>query len=102
MVKTLKKYNRQTCRMMADRLMRESERIYKRGLVDWKGEADMIKMTKNDYADKKAIAKFLRAGNIKDAEILVSNLDTCAREDVPQSVWDWFQEWVQYTFYKEI
>lgn len=62
------------------------------GLDCWKGEADMIEMTRADCKDYRAIAKLLREFKIEEARSMSGSLDTAARECIPDSVWDAMEE----------
>lgn len=58
------------------------------GLECWKGEEDMIEMVRGDAADYREIAKLLRAFKIEEALEKSRSLDTAAREEIPETVWD--------------
>ena len=57
------------------------------GLECWKGEADMIAMTRADCKDYREIGRLLRTESCEAAFKLARSLDTSARECVPEEVW---------------
>jgi len=61
------------------------------GLECWKGEADMIDMTRGDCKDYREIGRLLRTKGAAPAFKLARSLDTSARECVPDEVWDAMQ-----------
>ncbi len=62
------------------------------GLVKFKNDKDMIKVHKEDAADMRQVALFLRMGNVKEAFKLSCSLDTIIREEIPVDVWKFMRE----------
>jgi len=58
------------------------------GLDHWKGQPDMIAMTRGDAKDYRMIGSLLRTKGAKEALELARSLDTAARDCVPDQVWD--------------
>ena len=73
----------------------------KEGLEIWKGEPDMIAMTRGDAKDYRTIARFLRTSSAERALEKAQSLDTAAREYIPDEVWNALQSNDEYTRYTE-
>lgn len=74
---------------MADRLIRHTDRVVKRGLRTFKGEKDMEEMYLADQLDYLGIAMMIRKNHIAAAWECANRLDTAARDEIPATVWDW-------------
>lgn len=71
------------------------------GLETWKGEDDMIAMVRGDAKDYRTIARFLRTSSAERAFEKCRDLDTAARECIPESVWYALEADEEYREYTE-
>jgi hypothetical protein len=71
------------------------------GLETWKGEDDMIEMTRADCKDYREIGRLLREVGAEAAFELARSLDTAAREYIPDEVWSAMEADEEYREYTE-
>ncbi len=65
-----------------------TKRFLAEGLEAWKGEEDMIACTRGDAKDYRTISKLLRTKGAKETLKFARNLDTLARDHIPDQIWD--------------
>lgn len=58
------------------------------GLDSWKGESDMIAMIRGDAKDFRTVAKYLGQGDIHEAFEAARCMDTDARDQIPDKIWN--------------
>lgn len=62
------------------------------GIKLWSGEKNMLEMVTQDARDMREVAKLLGAGDAEAALAKAGNMDTAARDHIPQDAWDFMDE----------
>lgn len=58
----------------------------------WPGEKDMQRMVIQDAKDMRGVASLLGAGDAKAAAEKAGNMDTAARDYIPQAAWEFMHK----------
>lgn len=75
---------------MADRLVRMAIRSHNRNVKLYRAdEIEMHAMFAGDLADTKKVASLIRQNKLGKAWDVVDEMDTCAREALSDSVYNW-------------
>ncbi len=65
-----------------------TEEMLDKGTTNFKDDAAMINMFRDDARDLRQVADWLREGRLDYALATAMNLDTAARDEIPGSVWN--------------
>ena len=76
----------------AAKLIREAAKDVREGAKDWE-EPDMRAMFISDAKDLRNVAKVLLAGDAKKAYSLAWDMDTAARDHIPQAAYEFMAEY---------
>lgn len=82
-------YNKESRQKKAKELREAAKKVLDRGLRTWKGEEDMLSMVRGDVRDMRIVAKHILANKLTEARNHASQMDTAARDHIPDSVYDW-------------
>lgn len=77
--------------------IRDEAKERRKDTKHWPGEPDMQKMVIQDARDMREVAKLLGAGDAKAARSKAGNMDTAARDHIPQAAWDFMNEQAECT-----
>ena len=84
---------RQKHAILARRLRNAADRLHKRDRKAWANDPDMLVYVDGNHHDLILVARALRLGKCELAARHMHHLDTSAKEDIPQTVWDYLDRY---------
>ncbi len=76
----------------AAREIREAAKFRRAQASEFVGEPDMQRMFIGDAKDLRLVAKYLLAGDAGSAARTAGNMDTAARDSIPEAAWNFMQQ----------
>lgn len=77
---------------MIQEVMDDADEVVASSKKNWPDDPEMIEMGEEDAKDMRDGAELMKAGEFIKAHKKFSRMDTCARERIPDTAWDYCQQ----------